>query len=347
MSEMKYSLPGPETVTLAGHTVDKLIRAGDGNAALLYLYILRTEGKATSDDAAAALGKGPGEITTATALLSKLGLVRLDDVSGKQPPKSPKTAPNTEQNTAPDFVPDEPPDVSHRYNLSEIKRELSPGSGFSVIVEETQRSLGKVLSPDDLLRLFGIYDALHLPPEVILQLVTHCINESRLSGDGRAPRMRYIEKAAYTWEREGINTLDKAEEYIKKLVTRRSALGEIKRVLQIRDREFSATEKHYVENWIELGFTAGAVTIAYDRTMVKTGKLSWPYMDSIIKSWHNMGLHTPQEIMAKDKKGERGGVDGGRQADPRSKFGEPDRAEIERMEKVLKKINESAASKEG
>ena len=328
MSDKKIILPVPETITLTGQTIDKLIRAGDGDAALLYLYILKTRGQSTASEAAAALGKNAGGIATAMAVLSRLGLIKLgdsDDADSSETQAGPTT----------DLLEEEP----KRHSLDEMKRELESGSVFYSLAEETQRSLGKILSPDELLRLFGMYDALSLTPEVILQLITHCITESRYRGSGRMPSMRYIEKAAYTWEREGVFTLEKAEKYLKTLDAQRSKRGEIKKALQIRDREFSETERRYVDGWIEMGFQAGAVGIAYDRTLVKTGRLAWSYIDTIMKSWHGRGLHTPKEIQEKDR------GPGGSNAPNAPKAYEkkaiaPNSDDIIRMEKLLKKIKE-------
>ena len=260
LSDLKFSLPGSETVTLTGQTIDKLIRAGDGDAALLYLYILKTRGQKTSSEAAIALDKSKGWVASAMAVLSRLGLVHLDN--------SIDAGTGTATASA---VPQEP----RQYTEDEVKNEIISGSGFSAVVDETQRRLGKILSPDELMRLFGIYDSLRLPPEVILQLLTHCIKESSMTGDGRAPSIRYIEKAAYTWEREGIFTLERAEEYLKALEAKKSIRGEIRKLLQIRDREFAATEKRYADSWIAMGFEPEAIAIAYDKTVLKTGKLTW------------------------------------------------------------------------
>ena len=40
--------------------------------------------------------------------------------------------------------------------------------------------------------------------------------------------------------------------------------------------------------------------MAYERTCENTGALKWAYMNSILKSWHENGLHTPQEIARGD-----------------------------------------------
>ena len=320
MPDKKFILSGPETVTLAGQTVEKLLRAGDGDAALLYLYMLKTQGQSTPEETAAAMGKSAGWVASAMAMLSRLGLIKYDE-------------------NAIEARPDIPAEEPRRYTANEIKQEIETGSNFSALVDETQRSLGKILSPDELERLFGMYDGLHLPAEVIMLLVTHCIAESRKRGGGRMPSMRYIEKAAYEWEREGIFSIDRAEEYLKALEMRRSARGEIKAALQISGRELSTTEQRYVDGWISKGFSADAVEIAYDRTVLNTGKPAIGYTDAIINSWHSKGLYSAEEIMKKDGKSDRSSAYNS-QRDSKQKFGTPNNEEIDRMQRILDKIKE-------
>ncbi|MDR2571271.1 MAG: DnaD domain protein [Oscillospiraceae bacterium] len=351
MSEIKISLPGSETVTLTGQTIDKLIRAGDGDAALLYLYILKTHGQSTESEAAIALDKSKGWIASAMAVLSRLRLVQLDTddgavgagagmVSGAGGAGTGAGGASAGASGAGTAIGGEQPYKEPRqYTENEVKSELMSGSDFSVVIDETQRKLGKILSPEELLRLFGIYDNLRLPLEVILQLITHCVSESRISGDGRSPTVRFIEKIAYTWEREGIFTLEKAEEYLKALEARKDIRNEIKKVLQIRNREFVKTEKHYVDKWIEMGIEPEAIAIAYEITVVKTKELTWPYIDTVIKNWHNKGLHTAEQVL------EKGGVQKKNPTAFNSKtgtqrYGEPNIEEMERMRRLLNKIKE-------
>ena len=351
MADTKITLPGSETVTLTGQTIDKLIRAGDGDAALLYLYMLKTNGQSTSAEAAIALDKSKGWVATAMTILKRLKLVLLDEeefISGMRPGdvgtrSSMSTSSNDDFNNT-DSIFKEP----KNFTEDEVKNEILSGSNFSVVVDETQRMLGKILSPHDLLRLFGIYENLRLPPEVILQLITHCINESLKTGDGRAPNLRYIEKAAYTWEREGIFTLDKAEEYLKALEIQKSARGEIKRVLQIKDREFSPTERKYVDGWVTMGFEPGAIAIAYDRTVVKTGNPAIAYIDGILRNWHSKGLHTAGQVTEQDGGRKQSGSNAGANINARTgsnrpdaqKHGAPNPDEMERLRRLRKKIRD-------
>jgi len=326
MSDIKITLPGSETVTLTGQTIDKLIRAGDGDAALLYLYILKTRGHSTDSEAAIALNKGKGWVASAMAVLSRLGLALLDD----------DTKADARSEIAASDAPVEEP---RQYTQDEVLSVIATGSDFAIVIDETQRRLGKKLSPDDMIRLYGIYDYLRLPPEVILLLITHCIKESRATGGGRAPSIRYIEKAAFTWEREGVFSIEKAEEYLKNLEARKSARGEIKKALQIRNREFSATEKQYVDGWIKMGFEPEAIAIAYDRTVIATGGLSIPYIDKILKRWHSKGVRTAQQVAVMEGAGSKRNTPSGAERSGQ-KHGKPNQQEMERMTRILDKIKE-------
>jgi DnaD/phage-associated family protein len=274
---MKFSLPGPETITLSGQNADKLLKLGDGDAALLYLYILKTRGQRSVSETAQELRRTDEEITASMNQLGKLGLIRCEDMTSEP----------------------EPP----RVTIVDIKREMATGTAFYSLVQESQKCLGKILSSDDLSRLFGLYDSLRMPSEVILQLIGHCVAQTRRQyGEGRTPTMRYIEKAAYSWERDGINTLEGAEDYIKSNEERRSKVSETKKIMQIRDRDLTPSEKRYIDGWLALGFTPEVIGFAYDKTVLKTGKLAWSYMDSIVNSWHGKGIHTLDEIEQRDGK---------------------------------------------
>ncbi|MGM9521305.1 MAG: DnaD domain protein [Oscillospiraceae bacterium] len=283
MADGRFVLPGPETVTMSGDTARRLIGCGSGDAALLYLYILTSGGRYDREDAASHTGRSAAQMDTAMDVLTRLGLVNPPG-NGGESRKLP-----------------ERPDELPEYTSEDISRELNNGESFKSLVNEVQHALGRLLSSDDLIKLFGIYDYLGLPPDVILQLVMHCREECvRRSGPGRVPTMRYIEKAAYTWEREGIFSLEAAEAYLMRLSEHRSAQQELASVLGIAGRPLSSSECRYLDSWTDMGFKADAVAIAYDKTVLKTGRLTWRYMDSIIKSWHSKGLHTPAEIESGD-----------------------------------------------
>ena len=125
-----------------------------------------------------------------------------------------------------------------------------------------------MLSSSDLKRLFGIYDYLALPPEVVLELLNYCVSIScSPSGEGRRPSMRFIEKEAYAWVHMEIFTLEQAEECIQKSQLRRGDIGKISEALGIRGRALTPSEQRFISSWLDMGFTLDAIELAYDRTV--------------------------------------------------------------------------------
>lgn len=284
----KFAVSKCDGTYIPAAAADRLIASGDGGAALLYLYLLR-RGAPDTATAAAALGKSEKDIERWCAGLEKLGLLSPED--GAAPAQEPR------RERAEALQAEEMP----QYTAGDIAGRAQQDGGFQAVVEEAQHALGRMLSGNDLRILFGIYDYLGLPPEVILLLINHCVSRTReRQGPGRMPSMRTIEKEAFIWSNREIVTLDRAEEYLDELKSRGEKLSVLRHSLGIRDREFTQTERAYAESWFDMGFSAEALAIAYDRTMMRTGKLSWPYMDSIVRSWHEKGLHRPEEIEAGD-----------------------------------------------
>ena len=177
--------------------------------------------------------------------------------------------------------------------ISRIKRDPA----FRGVLSEAERLLGHTLSGADTRTLFGIYDFLGLPVDVMMLLMHHCAEECRLKyGPGRVPTVRQIEKEAYVWANREIMTFEQAEEYIRARARMREAAEEVKRALGISGRDFTPTERKYVESWLSLGFGPEALELAYDRTVTNTGQLKWSYMNKIVLSWQEKGLHSPEEI---------------------------------------------------
>ena len=315
MADGKYVLHDPETISMSGDAAKRLTRCGSGDAALLYLYILLHGGVYSRSDASATILRTEKQVDAAMAVLSRLGLVR-----GEAEP-----------------VP-APADERPEYTIEDIRRELNEGQTFKFLIGEVQKALGRALSSDDLMKLFGIYNHLGLPPEVILQLIMHCRDQyGEKYGPGRVPTMRYIERAAYQWEREGIFSIEAAEEYLRRLEARKKISDTMADAIGIGNRALVASERRYLDAWASMGFSAEAVAVAYDRTVLKTGKLAWSYMDSILRSWHEKGLHAPDEIEKGDSPVKKQPTNRHAGA-PAPSAGAPTADDLARMQEALRRI---------
>ena len=267
-----------QVVSLSAEATDKLIARGEGDAALLCLALLR---HGTSEAARKSLRWSGERTDRAWASLATLGLVA--------DPKVPEPV------SAP-LEPEGPPD----YVRADILNAMEEGP-FQNLYHAVERKLGKKLSDTDLKSLYEIFDFLALPAEVILLLTTWCIEQFQEKyGPGRVPRMSLIKKTAYVWRRQGVDTAEAAEEYLKKQTRLRQREREILPLLDIVGRMPLDKEREYINSWVDMGFPDDAIRLAYERTVWKKQSMNWPYMNSILNSWHKKGLHTVNEIQAGD-----------------------------------------------
>jgi len=263
---------------------DKLISAHDGDIALLYIYISAT-GCRDLERAAHDLCLTMNETSAAYEKLQRMGLF------AEQPTQKLSAAVT------------EPARELPQYRAEDLVRRSKEDSAFAVILLEAAKVIGHSLSSNDMKMLFGIYDYLALPAEVILELLNYCaeVFQERY-GDRRRPSPRAIEKEAYVWANNEILTLEQAEDYIRAQKDRRSRMGQIKVLLNIYGRELSTTEAKYVSSWIDMGFCDEMLSIALDRTITNTGGLKWGYMNKILTAWQEKGIRTVADIEEKDSR---------------------------------------------
>ena len=266
-----------ESVTLSAQAVRRLLERGDGDAALLYLALLRHHGTVAPRSLAGELRWERSRIEAAEETLRALGLI------------------------APAAIP-EPADERPDYQQGDIARLLESSAEFRGLVAEVERRLGKKLTTPDVGVLLGLTDYLGLPTDVVYLLVCHCAERvQRRYGEGRRPTLRQIEKEGYAWARMGIDTQAAAAEYLKKYAQRQACIPQYMRALQLGDRLPAPSEEKYLNAWQEMGFGPEAVALAYDKTMLKCHELKWAYCNGILKRWHEAGLHTVEEIQSRDR----------------------------------------------
>ena len=276
MSTIKEEKKSREkSLTISLSDVDRLLACADGMSALLYLH-MKSSGVLSVSKAARDLRCSADEIERAAETLRRLDLLEIPE-------------PEEEQEKQEEILP--------QYTASEIAERAKSDSAFEGILFEVQQIFGRTLGANDLRILYGIYDHLALPPEVIYLLINYCVEQYRAAhGQGRTPSMRSVEKEAWRWIHQEIITYEAAEEYILRAKEKQDGIGKVKEALQIRERELTPSERNYVELWIEMGFPPESIAIAYDKTVLRTGKRVWKYMDSILQGWKKQGIFAPSEI---------------------------------------------------
>ena len=262
-------------VNISRDHVRKLLATGSPDAAMVYLYISCGN---RMEEAEQNLKMGTGRLSCAVATLRQLGL-------WEEPKKT----------------------VIHmgerpNYTENDVFEAMDKDFDFRILYGEVQRLLGKSLNTEELKILLGFTRYLGMTPDVISVLVNYCRDRQRQRGNNRAPSLRTIEKEAYAWAEKGIDSLEEAAAYIQNQNHYNTRMAHIKHLLQIRGRRLTAAEERYAHQWSEMGFDDETILMAYERTCINTGGLKWPYMNSILKRWHDAGLHTAEQVRSGDSK---------------------------------------------
>ncbi|MBQ0037743.1 MAG: DnaD domain protein [Clostridiales bacterium] len=270
-----YIIRGAERdVILRPAEVDRLLQSRNGDAALLYLCLHRTDRGVTPTELMERLGWSELKLSAAETALQQMGLL---DTPARDVP-----APAEERAT---------------YTAEEVAEMLQTDADFRMLVPQIDKKLGKKLNGKDLQMLAGLYDDLGLPADVIFLLVSHCVERSeKRYGPGRRPTMRQIEKEGYNWASQGIFNQELATNYLKSWSDKQERMSHYMQVLGLSGRRPVASEQRYITAWIDKGFAPEAVALAYDKTVFYKKELNWRYLNGILRRWDEQGWHTAEEV---------------------------------------------------
>lgn len=146
--------------------------------------------------------------------------------------------------------------------------------------------------------LMVLVEEIGLPCEVTMMLVEYCFNIEKATP-------AYMKAVAMDWCENGITDITSAEERIKLLQSRYTAEKKLQKKFGMTSA-FSSKQKQTIAEWTDLGLSEELIGAAYDITLDNTGKLSFSYMDKILRSWLNDGITDPSQA-AKPKKPSAGG----------------------------------------
>lgn len=276
--------------------VHKLLCAASPDASLLYLYL---ESGNEAQNAAQDLQMGASRLSCALATLRQLGLYQEKKAIlciGERP----------------------------QYAEADVLSAMDSDKDFRTLYAEVQRLLGRTLNTEEMKILLGFVRYLGLAPDVVSLLVCYCKERARQKGSLRNPSLRTIEKEAYSWAEQGIDTMEEAVAFIRNQNLRRTRLSQLMQTLQIRGRQLTAGEEKYAKQWLDWGFDAEAIALAYERTCLNTGGLNWAYMNKILSRWQEAGLMSAQQIQTGDTK-----------PVPKGATGQLGQAELDAIKKLL------------
>ena len=149
--------------------------------------------------------------------------------------------------------------------------------------------LGRVFTDNDLRCLYTMYDHLGLPAEVIMELTGWAVRRERRQKNNPAacPRMPQVQREAFKWKRLGLDTLERAQDYLRRQEAVDGREWAILQAVGVTERRPAVEkEREFIAAWVELGVSDELIRMAYERTVYQKKTMNWPYMNKILSLIH-------------------------------------------------------------
>lgn len=218
------------------------------------------------------------------------GILECDGVSA--PVSVPKTASPAPQVSEPKREVPKAPET--KLTMKEVQQIKESDPAVAHVFAEAERLLGKTFTTSDSETIVWLISYAGIAPEVLITVIAYCASIGKKN-------FFYIRKTALEWLENGIDTIEAAEERMRVLEEAKSWEGEVKRALEIYDRNLVTKEKDFCETWRLYNISSELIHFAYEKCIEKTAKLSFPYINKILLSWHQKGIKTVSEAAAENK----------------------------------------------
>ena len=269
--------------------VDKHIRLANGDQLKVLLWILRNStDNPDIDEMCKALKMN---ISDAADYLQYWVLTGILTEDGKTVTPTPSTVENKKEEKPaevikPEIVTVTPSKPSSREILERIDESPEIGHLFN----EAQKMLGKTIGYDGQCTLLLLHDHYGLPTEVLFMMIDYCVSIGKSN-------YAYLEAVGKDWGTREIDTLEKAAEQIAILKKSNAVWKEFSQYAGITNPRPTVKQTEFLRRWSsEWKFSINMILLAYEEMANHTSKLSMPYIDKILASWHEKGFKKPEDV---------------------------------------------------
>ena len=284
--------------------VDDNIRLASVLQLKVLLYMLRhSEKNLSGEDIAAALSLDKADAEDAMIFWQERGLLIKSDeeakpvlhIEGTTDVTITKSVPETQE--VPEVQTKKVSDIPiSRPSHEQIATRLKECKEFSGLFAEAQAALGKTIGYDGQSVLIMMHDSYGLPFEVILMAIEYAVSQQKTGFSS-------IAKIGKLWSEQGIDTFEGAMEYIEEHNAVNETWNKLRSLTDITNRTPTSKQRGYLVAWVkEYGYNADIIYYAYEESVDRTGKMSMPYMDKIIRNWYGRGVKTPMDIQREKAK---------------------------------------------
>lgn len=281
-----------DTFTVPKSLAEKNLKIASSEQIKVILAVLSGNGETRPEELSARTGVSVYECRCALEFWAERGFLLSDetDTSCKETPAPEKKFTNVKSLEKPEF--------------SDVLKRAEESDRVADLLRQAQMILGRTISASEQASLVFYLDTYGLPYEVVLMLLGYAKSIGKQN-------FRYIDKVALDWAEKEINTHEKAEKYIDRLIKQKEREYRVRRILSLGDRKLSANEQKLIKRWTEeFCFSDEMLAFGYDKTVDSIGKLDMRYLDKILTSLYQNGIKTIKaaenaDLSVKEKKPRR------------------------------------------
>ncbi|MBR3268830.1 MAG: DnaD domain protein [Oscillospiraceae bacterium] len=297
---MEYYLRFGQTFSVPVAVADHLLKIASHDQLKVLLYVLcHAETAVTAEEIVRACNVVPDAVEEALAFWQNVNVlrtddslpaVRLSDGTAQQPAEKAIPQPAPVQNASGAVQMN-----SSSFSLmpSEIAERVRQNAAVAEMFRTIQQYAGKPLNHTEQKSLIWMMEYLGLQPDLILMLAAFCVEQDCF-------QVRYMEQIAVEWQERGVLTHELVQKDIQRRTQAKSYTGQMMKLFEMQRRP-TAKQQAYIDSWCADGMSVELVRIAYEKTREKKDdKLSFPYLDGILKRWKAAGVKTPEQAEAAD-----------------------------------------------
>lgn len=263
---------------------DKYMKLASAEQLRTLLWVLRHAAEQpTTEDAAKALRYSEQSVREYVAFWQQNGILQTDvEIVPAAKTKAPEP-PRQEKTELPDLPENKP-------TAGEILARTKEEPELEYLFGQAQKKFGRTIGYDGQCTLLLMHDRYGLPVEVILMIIEYCAEVRKTSN-------AYIAALGKQWGQEEIDTIEKAEEKIGELHRCGKLWKELSAMAGLTAPNPTAVQSEYLRAWsTELGFNVDMIFLAYEEMANHCSKLSFAYMNKVLRNWHDKGLKTAQDV---------------------------------------------------
>lgn len=278
-------------VAVPSAAVDRL-KLASGDALKVLLFVCRhMDRPLTAEELADGTGLSPAAVADGAAYWEALGVLTTGEGSSVPFPapaaETPAPAPAPAAPKAPEkAVVVEKPNLPS-YDM--ICKRVAESDEVRVLFSEAQGKLGRTIGTADQSRLLMLLDYYGLPVEVILTVCEYARAHKQTTAQ--------IYSMGIDWAKREIDTLEAADEELKRLESVNALWFAFAERTGIRLPKLSAAQRKYFATWkTDWRFSDEMITLAFDEMKKNTDAVSFPYMNKILSGWKQAGYDTPEKV---------------------------------------------------